>query len=156
MEKVIVREINNKFYVNKEYYDKIGRLGKLEDNYILLEPEEILYGLKKGWIKLENINNFIDFIRKYKEKIDMKKYYIFEDLRNKGYYVGIDKNLIILYEDEKKEKIKYYIYPIFENEFLDFIEILKIMEEKNINTILLGIIDIERDIVYYEVNKIYL
>jgi tRNA splicing endonuclease len=156
MEKVIVKEINGKFYVEKDFYDKIGRIGKLEDKYILLEPEEVLYGLKKGWLELENIKNFVDFIKNYKEKINMKKYYIFEDLRNKGYYVGIYNDLVVLFKDWKKDKVEYYIYPIFENEFIDFSILLNIMNENKENKILLAIIDIENDIVYYEVNKINL
>ncbi|MGC9133357.1 MAG: hypothetical protein ACP5GJ_03075 [Nanopusillaceae archaeon] len=156
MEKVIVKEINGKFYAEKDFYDKIGRIGKLEDKYILLEPEEVLYGLKKGWLELENIKNFVDFIKNYKEKINIKKYYIFEDLRNKGYYVGIYNDLVILFKDWKKDKIEYYIYPIFENEFIDFSILLNIMNENKENKILLGIIDIENNIVYYEINRINL
>ena len=156
MEKIIVKEFNNKFILNKEFYDKIGRIGKIDKDYIILEPEEALYCIKKGWIKLDGINNFLDFIKKYKSILNMKKFYVFEDLRNKGYYLDIENESIILYEDYKKEKILYYIYPIYENEFLYIRDILDFIDSKNLNKILLAIIDIENDVVYYEINEIFL
>jgi hypothetical protein len=86
----------------------------------------------------------------------MKKFYVFENLRNKGYYLNIENESIILYADYKKEKILYYIYPIYENEFLYIKDILNFMDSKNLNKILLAIIDIENDIVYYEINELFL
>ncbi|MGC9079284.1 MAG: hypothetical protein ACP5G1_00935 [Nanopusillaceae archaeon] len=156
MEKALVKILNNKFILDKKYYDKIGRIGKMEKEYIYLDPEEVLYCLKKGWITIENIKNFEEFLEKYYDKIDFKKYYVFEDLRNKGYYTEIRDIFIVVYENEKKEKISYYIYPIFEQELLYVKEILEIMDKYGLDKIILGIIDIEKEIVYYEIKKINL
>ncbi|WP_457913353.1 hypothetical protein [Candidatus Nanopusillus massiliensis] len=157
MEKILVREFNNKFILNKEFYDKIGRIGKMDNDYIILELEEALYCIKKGWIKLEGINNFLDFIKKYKNILNMKKFYVFEDLRNKGHYLDTENVSIILYTDYKKEKILYYVYAIYENEFLYISRYFKFhMDSKNLNKILFAIIDIENDIVYYEINELFL
>ncbi|MGB9674515.1 MAG: hypothetical protein ACPLX8_00120 [Nanopusillaceae archaeon] len=156
MEKALVKILNNKFILDKKYYDKIGRIGKMEKEYIYLDPEEVLYCLKKGWITVENIKNFEEFLEKYYDKIDFKKYYVFEDLRNKGYYTEIRDIFIVIYENEKKEKISYYVYPIFEQELLYVKEILEIMDKYGFDKIILGIIDIEKEIVYYEIKKINL
>ncbi|BBL45606.1 tRNA-splicing endonuclease [Nanobdella aerobiophila] len=147
MEKAIIKLKDNKFVLEKNYYDKIGRIGYLGGDYIYLEPEEVLYILKKGWAKLDNIRNFVDFIEKYNNIIDFKKYYVFEDLRDKGYNVKIKDKFILLNNKE-------FIYTIYEYEFIEIDDIISIFDKYNITSIILAILDIERNIIYYEIDNI--
>lgn len=160
MEKAIIK-YDGKFYIEKEYYDKIGKLGKVKDKYIELEPEEVLYILKKGWgiVKgKKEYKNFEDFLKDFINSIDFRLYLVLEYLRDIGFYVDIlNRKYIILYKDERKDKIQYIILPIYEFDEVYWKDILNHLEfSKKYNAkLLLALIDFEFDIVFYEVSELY-
>ncbi|RIB35353.1 MAG: hypothetical protein BXU00_02395 [Candidatus Nanoclepta minutus] len=156
MEKVIIR-FNGRFWIEKEYWDKIGRIGRMSDK-IYLEPEEVLYVLDKEWGIVKMDDKTLDkeeFLEEFKDKIDYKKYLVFREIRDLGYYADIFEDKVIVHERGNRNKPIYLVYPVFENEKLSWRRILDLLEEaKRIGCkLLLGIIDFEYDIVFYEVNE---
>lgn len=156
MEKVIIK-FDGKFYLEKEFYDFIGKIGKINEK-IYLEPEEVLYILEKEWGLVDfngNKLNKREFLEKFLERINYKLYLVLKDIRDLGYYFDIYDGKIILHERGFRNKPIYLIYPVFENEILNWKKILDLLEEaKKINCeLLLGIIDFEYKIVYYKISE---
>ncbi|RDD52307.1 hypothetical protein BA065_02470, partial [Nanoarchaeota archaeon NZ13-N] len=112
MEKVIIR-FNGRFWIEKEYWDKIGRIGRMSDK-IYLEPEEVLYVLDKEWGIVKMDDKTLDkeeFLEEFKDKIDYKKYLVFREIRDLGYYADIFEEKVIVHERGNRNKPFYLVYP---------------------------------------------
>lgn len=157
MEKIIAEFRNDKFYINGNYYDKIGNIGKIVNGKIELSYEEILYLLYKGlcYVKYEDqlIENFQEFLNRFLNKINYKEFLIVKYLRDRGYKFRKEDFLIFKINNED-----YLVYPTFDHEEYDIsfiINLLDLAKKKNYK-LLLAIIDSEFDIVFYEIDYLKL
>ena len=159
MEKIIIYK-DEEFWTNKENFEKLYKIGKIKENKLILEPEEVLYLLEKEKIIVKK-NNFEikdleEFLKIFKEKINYKIFLVIKYLREIGYYFDIQNEKIIIHAKGERNNPIYLCLPLLEFEELTWDDILKYLDEaKKIGAkLLLAIIDIENDIVFYEISEI--
>jgi len=159
MEKIIIYK-DEEFWTNKENFEKLYKIGKIKENKLILEPEEVLYLLEKEKIivKYNNleIKDLEEFLKIFKEKINYKIFLVIKYLREIGYYFDIQNEKIIIHAKGERNNPIYLCLPLLEFEELTWDDILKYLDEaKKIGAkLLLAIIDIENDIVFYEISEI--
>ncbi|MEK6800520.1 MAG: tRNA-intron lyase [Nanoarchaeota archaeon] len=145
-------------------YEK-SRFGEKKDNRIEYSIFEALFLVQKGKMKLFLGNKEISFdklivrLKKIDKKVELK-YIVFSDLRNKGYVLKTALKFgaeFRVYEKGKRpgeEHARWILHTASENDLLkwhDFTAKSRIAHSTKKN-LLLGIVDDERDVTYYEVN----
>tara|TARA_Y100000310_G_scaffold339680_2_gene433108 strand:- start:464 stop:1045 length:582 start_codon:yes stop_codon:yes gene_type:complete len=154
-------------YSNKKQafnlYEK-SRFGEKKDGKILYSYPEALFLLEKKKIEVTdgkkklNFNLLLKKLKKNDERIETK-YLVFKDLRQRGYIVKTALKFgaeFRVYEKGKKPgqvHAKWILYPVKEQDNLtwhDFSAKNRVAHSTRKN-LLIGIVDEENDITYYEV-----
>lgn len=157
MEKVIAYYDENadEFWYSLAYYDKLYKMGRIKGKNVFISKEEALYLLEQKKIIIKYDENTIistkEFLKSF--NIDIRYFLAIKDLRNRGYYLDHHEKFILIHEKGDRNNPKYLCIPIFENEKIYIDKILDMMgvAKKFGTKLLLAIIDLESDIVYYEI-----
>ncbi|HIP90448.1 MAG TPA: hypothetical protein EYH22_02755 [Candidatus Nanopusillus sp.] len=157
MEKVVVYKENNYFWTSKNNYNILYKLGKVVGRRVIYSPEEVLYLIEKEKIIVKDGDKVIDskmeFLYTYKNNINIKKFLVLRRLRDVGYYVDIVPEGVLVHMKGERWNPIYLAVPYHEYEIIDWENILKHLEsaKRYKSKLLLALIDIELDIVFYEV-----
>lgn len=120
--------------------------GKIIDNNFYISPCEAIYLYIKGKIKPENLNGLKEIIEKLFND-DIYLYYVYEILKNKGYYVKREKNKFYF---KRKSKDKYDIPVILIKE----IDVINFSEIYNELPAIFITVDEEKSVTYFYANYI--
>ncbi len=151
----IITEASNEA---RELYNR-NTFGIIKKSSVILSLFEAFYLIENGKIKL-NINEE-SFLKKAKKKIkDFEiKYVVFRDLRDRGYVVKTALKFgaeFRVYDKGIKpgaDHAKWIVYPVHESEHLtwhDFAAKNRVAHSTKKN-LLIGIVDDEEDVTYYEI-----
>ncbi len=146
-----------------ELYNQ-SRYGTLLAKKVQLSLIEALYLVEKGKIDVfygKRLLNFEQFLKKA-EKIEPKiwiRYAVFSDLRNRGYIVktalkfGADFRVYERGVKPGEEHAKWVVYPVHESEVLTWYEFAakNRVAHSTRKRLLIGIVDDENDVTYYEI-----
>lgn len=149
----------------RELYNQSRYGNMLEDGKIQLSLMEALFLIEKGKIKVFYSKNkalsFEEFIKKAK-KIEPNfwiRYCVFKDMRNRGYIIktalkfGADFRVYDRGVKPGEDHAKWIIYPVHEGETLtwyDFAAKNRVAHSTK-KRLLIGIVDDEGDVTYYEI-----
>ncbi len=149
----------------RELFDK-GRYGKVMDSGKLqLSLAEALYLLEKKKLEvLDGRNKVIDFESFYKkakrlEKDFRIKYCVFKNIRNRGYIIktalkfGADFRVYDRGVKPGEDHAKWIVYPVHEKDVLTWHEFAakNRVAHSTKKRLLIGIVDEEDDVTYYEI-----
>ncbi|MBN1376876.1 tRNA-intron lyase [Candidatus Woesearchaeota archaeon] len=149
----------------KNFYNK-NRFGKILDNGKLqLSLLEGLYLMEKGKLNIVSTNNrkirFETFLKKAKkaEPNFWTRYCVFKDIRNRGYIVktalkfGADFRVYDRGIKPGEEHAKWIVYPVSEGSTLTWHEFAakNRVAHSTRKKLLIGIVDDEADVTYYEI-----
>ena len=160
MEKIIVYKEKGTFWTNKSNFNNLYRLGRVMGERVVYSPEEVLYLIEKGKVVVNDGNKLIDskteFLDRYKSLIDVKKFLVLRRLRDIGYYVDIVPEGVLVHMKGERWNPIYLTIPYYEYEIIDWAEVLEHLEsaKKYKSKLLLALIDIELDIIFYEVSEL--
>jgi len=141
-----------------------GCYGKLLDGKVQLSLLEALFLLEKGKMIVydrKKILSFEDFLKKVK-KIEPKfwiRYCVFKDMRNRGYVIktalkfGADFRVYERGVKPGEDHAKWIVYPVAEGSTLtwhDFAAKNRVAHSTK-KRLMIGIVDDEGDITYYEI-----
>lgn len=157
-------------YSNKKeafsLYEK-SRFGEQKEGKIFYSLYEALFLLEKGKIAVEqkkkklNFEKLMERLKELDKKIETK-YSVFKDMRSKGYIVKTALKFgaeFRVYDKGKKPgqvHARWILYPVRESEILtwhDFSAKNRVAHSTKKN-LLIGIVDEENDVTYYEVKWI--
>jgi len=142
-----------------------SRFGEKKEGKIVYSVPECLYLVEKGKLEVKKGKTKISFeklISKF-EKEDSKigvKYQVFKDMRNRGYVVktalkfGAEFRVYNKGAKPGEEHALWILYPVKENETLtwhDFSAKNRVAHSTKKN-LLIGIVDEEQEITYYEIS----
>ena len=128
---------------------------KKKDNILYLDPLEAVFLLEKKKIKIVSEDKYIAF-KEFFQKISEEKhsfetqYLIYRDLRNRGYPISIiDQHTFSLNK-------KYLIFTFSEDDVITVSKLEKLCKQAigEKASILIGVVDEEGDITYYELSTI--
>ncbi len=157
-------------YTNKKkaftLYEK-SRFGEPKDGKIYYSLYEALYLLEKSKIEIKDGKKKITFKKLFEilKNLDKKietKYLVFKDMREKGYIVktalkfGAEFRVYDKGIKPGQDHARWILYPVKESEILtwhDFSAKNRVAHSTRKN-LLIGIVDEERDITYYEISWI--
>ena len=149
----------------RELYDQ-SRYGNLLDNgKVQLSLLEALYLIEKGrLVVLDGRNKPIDFDKflKKAQKVEPKfwiKYCVFKDIRDRGYIIktalkfGADFRVYARGIKPGEDHAKWIVYPVHEGETLTWHEFSakNRVAHSTRKRLLIGVVDEESDVTYYEV-----
>ena len=155
----------------KELYEN-NFFGNLEDNELILIPEEASLLIERSRIKIYfdkdfreevNLGKFIELISKHDEDF-WSKYLVYKDLRSRGYVVrsgyGGSGKLVPYrrYPRGAKPDTKQsdtFIYPFSEGMTIEphQFDLIVNQAQSNRKSLLLGIIDRSGDVTYYKASE---
>ncbi len=156
-----------KIYSNEQkaftLYEK-SRFGEKKSEKIFYSYPEALYLIEAGKLKIKKKRTTYDFKRlirslKRQDKKIETKYSVFKDLRNRGYVVktalkfGAEFRVYDKGIKPGEDHAKWILYPVKEQDTLtwhDFAAKNRVAHSTKKN-LLIGIVDEENDITYYEV-----
>jgi tRNA-intron endonuclease, archaea type len=159
VEKVITEDSDKA----RELYNQ-GCYGKLQDGKVQLSLLEALFLLEKGKLVVydrKKILSFEGFLKKVK-KIEPKfwiRYCVFKDMRNRGYVIktalkfGADFRVYERGVKPGEDHAKWIVYPVAEGSTLtwhDFAAKNRVAHSTK-KRLMIGIVDDEGDITYYEI-----
>lgn len=142
-----------------------SRFGESKEGRIVYSQTEALYLVEKGRLEITEKNKKLGFeklmerFQKQDSKIGIK-YAVFKDMRNRGYIVKTALKFgaeFRVYDKGKKpgeEHALWILYPVKENETLtwhDFSAKNRVAHSTKKN-LLIGIVDEEGDVTYYEIS----
>jgi len=141
-----------------------SRLGNLEHGNVFYSMIEAIYLVEKGKLDVFSAKKKIShekLIEKARalEPNFFAKYSVFRDMRNRGYVVktalkfGADFRVYEKGIKPGEEHAKWVLYPVSENSILtwhDFAAKNRVAHSTNKN-LLIGIVDEEGDVTYYEI-----
>jgi len=159
MEKIVIYW-DKVFWTNKENFEKLYKIGKIKGDKLILEPEEVLYLLEKEKIIVKHNDYEIEkpneFIKAANKEINYKIFLVIKHIRDIGYLFDLNDEKIIIHAKGEKNNPIYLCLPLLEFEEISWGDILKYLDEsrKMGAKLLLAIIDVENDIVFYEVSEI--
>ncbi len=107
---ISISQIINKYHI-----------GRIIDNNFYINPYEAVYLYIKNKIKPLNLNGLEDIMERLFDD-DVYLYYVYEILKNKGYYIKREKNKFY-FKRESKEKYDLPVILIKENEVINFSDI---------------------------------
>ena len=149
---------------SKELYNQ-SRYGiLLEDGKVKISLIETLYLLEKGKIKLFDSRNKEMDIEKFTQKAKRMepnfwiRYCVFKDMRNRGYIIktalkfGADFRVYDRGVKPGEDHAKWIVYPVHESSSLTWYEFAakNRVAHSTKKRLLLGIVDEENDVTYYE------
>ncbi len=159
-EECVITESSNEA---RELFDK-GRFGIIKKTHIVLSLFEALYLLEKERIEIYSGSKIIDeedFVVKAKRKIKefTTKYAVFKDLRERGYIVktalkfGADFRVYDKGINPGEDHAKWVVYPVHESGKMTWHEFAakNRVAHSTKKRLLIGIVDDEEDVTYYEV-----
>ena len=163
---VIVFTGENLFSNKKEAFalNQQSRFGESKEGKIIYSFYEALYLLEKKKVEIKQNNKKLTF-EKFNEKIrelDNKiqtKYQVFKDMRNRGYIVktalkfGAEFRVYDKGVQPGEDHAKWILYPVRESDGLtwhDFSAKNRVAHSTKKN-LLIGIVDEENDVTYYEI-----
>lgn len=151
--------------LSRELYDK-SRFGyPLSDGKFQLSLVEAFYLLTRGRLVIKDYHNkvldeklFIRRAKKYDPKFWVR-YSVFSDLRNRGYIVktalkfGADFRVYPRGVKPGEDHAKWIVYPVHESEVLTWYEFAakNRVAHSTRKKLLIGIVDEEGDVTYYEI-----
>jgi tRNA-intron endonuclease len=148
----------------RELYDQ-SRFGDIiEDGKVQLSLPEALFLLEKGRLKItegKKVINFEVFIKRAK-KVEPNfwiRYCVFKDMRNRGYIVktalkfGADFRVYDRGVKPGEDHAKWIVYPVHEGEHLTWYEFSakNRVAHSTKKRLLIGVVDDEGDVTYYEI-----
>ena len=153
---------DNKSQAN-ELYDK-SRFGELKDNKLQYSLVEALYLVEKGKLMIKEDKKAVkqdDFIKRAinLEKDFWTKYIVFRDMRNRGYIVktalkfGADFRVYDRGIKPGDDHAKWILFPVAESKgftWYTFSAMNRVAHSTRKN-LLVGIVDSENDVTYYEI-----
>lgn len=160
--------IGKRVIITKENKSQLTRkyFGNSDDEILELSPEEALFLKKKGELEILDrknkkisTENFIKIANKNDRRF-WTRYCVFSDLRNKGYIVktalkyGGDFRVYDKGEKPGKEHARWILFSMTQHDKLD-VESLAAMgriAHSVKKALLLGIVDDEDAVTYYEIN----
>lgn len=158
----VITEASNE---SKEFYDK-SRYGTLKDSgQVQLSLLEALYLIEKGrLIVLDGRNKPIEFGKfvKKAKKVEPNfwiRYSVFKDIRDRGYIIktalkfGADFRIYDRGKKPGEAHARWIVYPVHEGETLtwyDFAAKNRVAHSTK-KRLLIGIVDNEGDVTYYEI-----
>ncbi len=142
--------------------DRIFGFGKKVEGGYLYDPYEALYVIEKGrGVLIKDNKEIKDFSEAIKIlNIDLYTYFVFRDLRDRGYYIKVKKERFIdvwvkgsnpLYADP--DWLCYVTYEETTMTWQDFLNLLE-QAKKEGKRLLLAVVDSENDVTYYEIYEI--
>ncbi len=144
-------------------YEK-SRFGEKKQEKIVYSIFEALYLLERGKIDIKSARSKLDFDKLMKKaKKESKnariKYLVFKDMRNRGYIVktalkfGADFRVYEKGIKPGQDHAKWILYPVSEKKELTWHEFSakNRVAHSTKKNLLIGIVDEEQDITYYEV-----
>lgn len=149
----------------RELYDKSRYGSLLDDGKVQLSAMEALYLLEKKKLDIvDHKNNPIDFdtllkkTRK-KQKNFWPRYSVFRDMRNRGYIIktalkfGADFRVYDRGIKPGEDHAKWVVFPVHETDFMtwyDFAAKNRVAHSTR-KKLLIGVVDDEGDVTYWEV-----
>lgn len=146
----------------RELFNK-NRFGTLKKSQILLSFFEAMYLLEKEKISISDKKEIAEdaFVKKANKKIKnfLTKYAVFRDLRERGYVVktalkfGAEFRVYDKGINPGQDHAKWVVYPVNESDIMtwhDFAAKNRVAHSTKKN-LLIGIVDDEEDITYYEI-----
>lgn len=147
----------------KELYDK-SRFGELKDDKIQYSLVEALYLIEKGKLTIKEDKKTIkhkEFIKLANklEKDFWVKYIVYRDMRNRGYIIktalkfGADFRVYDRGIKPGEDHAKWILFPVSESKgftWYTFSAMNRVAHSTRKN-LLIGIVDSESDVVYYEI-----
>lgn len=167
MKKIAAAISGDKIYSNKKEAFSLheqSRFGESKEGKIVYSIPECLYLVEKGKLEIKQGKKKISF-EKLMEKFmkeDSKigiKYAVFKDMRNRGYIIktalkfGAEFRVYDKGKHPGQEHALWILYPVKENETLtwhDFSAKNRVAHSTKKN-LLIGIVDEECDVTYYEI-----
>jgi len=152
----------------RELYNKSRYGSLLEDGKIQLSLLEAAYLLEKGKIEIFDLRNkkilSESFFKKAQksEKNFWTRYCVFKDIRNKGYIIktalkfGADFRVYDRGVKPGEDHAKWVVYPVHEKSILtwhDFSAKNRVAHSTR-KKLLIGIVDEEADVTYYQISWI--
>lgn len=144
----------------RELFDK-GRFGVIKRGHVVLSLFEALYLLEKEKISIEKFDES-KLISKARKKIKQfsTKYAVFKDLRERGYVVktalkfGADFRVYDKGINPGEDHAKWIVFPVHESGSLTWHEFASKnrVAHSTKKNLLMGIVDDEEDVTYYEIS----
>jgi tRNA-intron endonuclease len=149
----------------RELYDQSRYGTLLEEGKVQLSLLEALYLVEKGKLKVLDGRNkpvsFENFLKKAK-KVEPNfwiRYCVFKDIRNRGYIIktalkfGADFRIYDRGIKPGEDHAKWIVYPVHEGETLTWYEFAakNRVAHSTKKRLLIGIVDDEGDVTYYEI-----
>jgi tRNA-intron endonuclease len=147
----------------RELFNK-SRFGTLKKSQVLLSFFEAMYLLEKGKITINDKKELTEdaFVKKASKKINnfLTKFAVFRDLRERGYVVktalkfGEEFRVYDKGINPGEDHAKWVVYPVNESNIMtwhDFAAKNRVAHSTKKN-LLIGIVDDEEDITYYEIS----
>lgn len=142
-----------------------SRFGSLKDGKIELSPVEAYYLLDKKKISLVDTKNkpiTLEKLRKNFLKLEKNffvRYSVFKDIRDRGYIIktalkfGADFRVYDRGIKPGEDHAKWIVYPVSESEHLTWYEFAakNRVAHSTKKRLLIGIVDAEGDVTYYEI-----
>lgn len=159
------RLISNKDKLALELYDK-SRYGEIVDDKLHYSMFEGLYLLEKNKLSVKDSKDktmkFDEFIKKARKKNKefLTKYYVFKDMRDRGYVVktalkfGAEFRVYDRGIKPGEDHAKWILYPVHESEVLtwhDFSAKNRVAHSTR-KTLLVGVVDEEASVTYYNIS----
>lgn len=147
----------------KQLYEQ-SAFGEIAENKIYYSLVEALYLFERGKIKIYDGKkqlNFDSFLKKIREKEPnlYTKFVVFRDIRNRGYIVktalkfGADFRIYDKGIKPGEEHARWILYPVYEGSTLTWHEFAgkNRVAHSTRKRLLIGIVDDESDVTYYEI-----
>ncbi|MBU3913134.1 MAG: tRNA-intron lyase [Nanoarchaeota archaeon] len=142
-----------------------SRFGEPKEGKIIYSMFEALFLSEKGKLEIKEKSKKITFERlmekaKTLDSRILTKYIVFKDMRNRGYVVktalkfGAEFRVYDKGKTPGQEHAKWILYPVRESDFLtwhDFSAKNRVAHSTKKN-LLIGIVDDENDVTYYEIS----
>ena len=142
-----------------------SRFGEIKEGKILYSLFEALYLIGKGKLEIKEKSKKLSFdkLMEHAKKLDSRiltKYIVFKDMRNRGYVVktalkfGAEFRIYDKGTKPGEEHAKWILYPVRESDSLtwhDFSAKNRVAHSTKKN-LLIGIVDDENDVTYYEIS----
>ena len=166
MKKIILAEIIEDSVITedsdeaRELYAR-STYGKIIRGKVVLSFLEAAYLLEKGKIKIKRIKDVEQLIKRAtkKQKNFSTKYAVFKDLRSRGYVVktalkfGAEFRVYDKGIKPGQDHAKWVVYPVNETQTLTWHEFSakNRVAHSTKKRLLIGVVDHEKDVTYYEV-----
>lgn len=157
----VIAEVNNTV---RDLYN-LGRYGEITTDHVTYSLVEGLYLYEKGKISLKEgrkkmtVQKFIEYAQQFEPTFRIR-YMVYKDLRNRGYIVktalkfGADFRVYDRGVKPGDDHAKWIVFPVHESSGFTWHEFSakNRVAHSTRKKLLLGIVDEENDVTYYECN----